>query len=213
MDEIRPQLHGADYSVYLRIARLALAEKEVAYDLLPVDIFAEKIPETHLERHPFGKIPTFAHGDFHLYETGAITRYIDEAFEGPPLQPAEVRSRARMNQIISIADGYLYPQLIWGLYVECIEKPKRGEVPDEARVQKARGVALISFAELGGLLCEQRWMCGDRPTLADLYLAPMIDYALQVPEVRAMVAKHRNLGDWWLRVLALDSFRETQPSP
>lgn len=55
-------------------------------------------------------------------------------------------------------------------------------------------------------------MCGDRLTLADLYLAPMIDYALEVPEFRQMFSGHHNLGDWWQRGTALESFRETQPS-
>jgi glutathione S-transferase len=197
----------------VRIARLTLLEKGVGYDLIPVDIFAKDVvPDSHLARHSFGKIPAFAHGDFQLYETGAITRYIDEAFDGPALQPDDAKTRARMNQIISIADGYVYPQIVWGLYVECIEKPKRGEVPDQARVEKARGVALISLDVLAGLLSDERWMCGDRLTLADLHLAPMLDYALQVPELRQMFAEHHTLGGWWQRVTALESFRETQPT-
>lgn len=209
----RPQLYGADYSVYVRIARMTLLEKGVAHDLVPVDIFAEDgIPDHHLARHPFGKIPAFAHGDFRLFETGAITRYVDEAFDGPALQPADAKLRARMNQIMSIADGYVYPQMVWGLYVECIEKPKRGEVADEARVEKARGIARISLNALAGLLAEHRWMCGDTVTLADLHLAPMVGYALEVPEVRGMFSEHRNLGDWWQRVTALESFLQTRPT-
>ena len=214
MNTARPQLYGADYSVYFRIARFALLEKGVVYDLVPVDIFAEEgIPALHLKRHPFGKIPAFEDGDFHLYETGAITRYIDEAFDGPALQPVDAKTRARMNQIISIADGYVYPQMVWGLYVECIEKPKRGEAPDEGRVEKAREFSRTTLDVLTGLLAEQRWMCGDRLTLADLYLAPMICYALEVPEFCEMFAEYRNLNDWWQRMTALDSFREMQPTP
>jgi glutathione S-transferase len=213
MHSDHPRLCGADYSVYVRIVRMALFEKGVAYDLLPVDIFAAtSTRDAHLARHPFGKIPAFEHGDFHLYETGAITRYVDEAFDGPPLQPADVKSRARMNQIISIADGYIYPHMVWGLYVECIEKPKRGEVADKGRVETARGIALTSLCVLTGLIAEQRWICGDRLTLTDLYLAPMIDYALEVEEFREMLLEHRALGDWWQRVTALDSFRDTQPT-
>lgn len=116
-----------------------------------------------------------------------------------------------MNQIISIADSYVYPQMVWGLYVEFIEKPKRGETPDAGRVEKARSIAEKSLAVLAGMLAEQRWMCGDRLTLADLYLAPMVNYALEVPELRRKFAEHRNLGDWWQRVTALESFRQTQP--
>ncbi len=65
----RPRLFGADYSVYVRIARLALTEKGVDYELVPVDIFAAGGPPAgYLERQPFGKIPAFEHGDFRLFE-------------------------------------------------------------------------------------------------------------------------------------------------
>ena len=75
------KLYGAAWSVYVRIVRLALEEKQVRYDLVEVDVFAETgVPQEHLTRHPFGRIPAFEHGDFQLYETGAIVRYIDDAF-------------------------------------------------------------------------------------------------------------------------------------
>ena len=43
-----PVLYGAAYSVYVRSARLALAEKGVAYRLQEVDIFAEDGPHSRL---------------------------------------------------------------------------------------------------------------------------------------------------------------------
>src|SRR5215203_776029 len=50
-------------------------------------------------------------------ETAAITRYVDEAFPGPALQPAEVRDRARMAQVIALADHHLHGppamRLLW----------------------------------------------------------------------------------------------------
>jgi hypothetical protein len=89
-----PIVFGAPYSVYVRAVRLALEEKGVAYELVPVDIFAvDGPPSEHLTRHPFGKIPAFEHTGFCLYEAGAIIRYIDGAFAGPPLQPADPRNR------------------------------------------------------------------------------------------------------------------------
>jgi len=52
-------------------------------DLVEVDVFAETgVPKEHLTRHPFGRIPAFEHNGFHLYATGAIVRYIDDAFPG-----------------------------------------------------------------------------------------------------------------------------------
>src|SRR5215470_13865149 len=47
----RPIVYGAPYSVYVRAVRLTLEEKRVAYDLVPVDVFAPGGPPVeHLTR-------------------------------------------------------------------------------------------------------------------------------------------------------------------
>ena len=95
------ELHGYRYSVYAWIARLALAEKGVAHGWHEVDPFAPDVPAAYLALHPFGRVPTLVADGFVLYETAAITRYVDEAFAGPPLQPTDPRERARVAQICS----------------------------------------------------------------------------------------------------------------
>lgn len=97
-------IHGYHYSVYRRIARLALAEKGVAYDQVEVNPFAE-LPAAYLALHPLGRVPTLVHDGFVLYETAAITRYIDRTLPGPALQPAAPRELARMDQIIAVVDA------------------------------------------------------------------------------------------------------------
>jgi glutathione S-transferase len=68
----KPKLFGADYSVYVRAARLTLYEKGVDYDLVPVDVFAVAgPPSSYLARQPFGRIPALEHDGSNLYETGA----------------------------------------------------------------------------------------------------------------------------------------------
>ena len=58
-----------------------MEEKGVAYRLENIDTFSEDDPPAGYEkRHPFLRIPAFGHDGFSLYETGAITRYIDAAF-------------------------------------------------------------------------------------------------------------------------------------
>lgn len=197
----RPRVFGASYSVYVRIVRLVLEEKGVAYDLEPVDVFAEDgLPPDYLTRHPFGRIPAFEHDGFALYETGAITRYIDEAFEGPPLQPADLRERARSNQIISMADAYAYPHLVWGLFVERVEKPARGLAADEAVIAAALLKSRTCLHALSELMGDRPWLTGAALSLADLYLAPMLEYALRTTEGRELIAQHDNLVDWWARL-------------
>ncbi|MCB4767176.1 glutathione S-transferase family protein [Ancylobacter sp. Lp-2] len=196
-----PRLFGASYSVYVRIARLVLAEKGVACEQVPVDVFApDGPPPDYRQRHPFGRIPAFEHDGFRLYETGAITRYVDEAFAGPALQPAAPRARARMNQLIGIADAYAYPALVWGVYVERVEKPERDMPANEAAIAAALPPARICLAAMAELMGEGPWLAGATLSLADLHLAPMIGYFLKAPEGAAMFAGFPALADWWARL-------------
>ena len=209
----KPRLFGADYSVYVRIARLALLEKDVDHELVPVDIFAgDGVADWYLARHPFRRIPAFEHGDFHLFETGAITRYVDEAFAGPPLQPQGAARRAVMNQIIGLLDGYAYRALVWGVYVERVSKPEQGKTPDEALIAAALETARTCLSTLTRLQDGCAFLAGDRLSLADLYAAPMLAYFVQAPEGAALLADYPALGRWWTRLAARPAFLASEPT-
>ena len=133
-------LHGYRYSVYIRIARLALAEKGVAYDRVEVNPFAPDVPAAYLALHPFGRVPTLVHDGFALYETGAITRYIDRAFPGPALQPTDAAGAGpdgpdhRHRRFLRLlADGPA------GLLARACSGRALGQPADEAEI--ARGLA------------------------------------------------------------------------
>jgi glutathione S-transferase len=210
---VRPILFGADYSVYVRICRLALAEKGVGYDLSPVDIFAEGgAPGWYAERHPFGKIPAFGHGALRLFEASAIARYVDEAFDGPALQPDSAANRAVMNQIIGLLDAYAYRTLVWDIYVERVSKPRNGSQPDESRIAAALPLARKCLAVLAGLKRPGAWLLGDQLTLADLHAAPMFAYFVKSSEGAAMLNEEPRLAQWYGAISARASFRDTEPS-
>jgi len=209
----RPRVFGADYSVYVRISRLCLVEKGIEYDLVPLDIFAQGGPPAdYLARHPFGRIPAFEHCGVSLYETGAIARYIDEAFEGPKLQPLGAVGRARCNQLISIADNYAYPQLVWGVYVERVSKPGRGVPLDEQKLAAAVSNARVCLMAMSELMADGPWFVGEQLTLADLYIASMFAYFLMAPEALELISPHANLKTWWSRVVARPSMAATKPT-
>ncbi|TIT38367.1 MAG: glutathione S-transferase family protein, partial [Mesorhizobium sp.] len=153
----KPILYGADYSVYVRIVRLALEEKGIDYELVPVDIFAATgTPGWYFDHHPFGRIPAFEHDGFRLYETSAIARYVDEAFDGPALQPQEARSRATMNQIIGMLDAYAYRAMVWDVAVERLEKT----TPDEALIADGLLKARTTLQALSSLKAPGPWLMG-----------------------------------------------------
>ena len=193
----KPIVYGADYSVYVRIVRLVLAEKGVGYELVPLDIFAaEGIPAWYLEHHPFGRIPAFEHDGFRLFETSAISRYVDEAFDGPALQPKDPRGRATMNQIIGMLDAYGYRSMVWDVAVERLEK----EAPDEALIANGLSQAETVLKVLTSLKAPGPWLLGDQLTLADLHAAPIIAYFLKVSEGRKLLADFADLQVWWDRI-------------
>jgi glutathione S-transferase len=207
----KPTLFGAAYSVYVRIARLALEEKGVPYHLVEVDIFAEGGPPAdYLRRHPFGRIPAFEHDGFQLYEAGAISRYVDEAFPGPPLEPHEPRARARMNQIIGLLDSYAYRTLVWDIFVERVRAPVNGRAPDEAKIAAALPRARTCLKALEDLMGAHPWLAGPALTLADLHAAPMFAYLRLADEGTKLMAAHANLQRWWQAIAARPSMTATR---
>jgi glutathione S-transferase len=206
-----PVLYGADDSVYTRIARLALAEKGVAHRLETVDVFAPGGPPAwYSARHPFGRIPAFAHGEVALYEAAAISRFVDEAFAGPPLQPADAAPRARMTQIISVMNSYAFRPLVLDLYVQRVSVARRGGTPDEARIAAALPECERCLAALAALQGGSQFLVGNMLTLADLHAAPMIAYARLAPEGAALLARHASLSAWWRRTQARPSMIATR---
>ena len=204
----KPVIYGPAYSTYARTCRLALEEKGADYDLVEVDILsgANKKPE-HLARHPFGKVPAFEHDGLELYETDAIIRYVDEAFEGLDLQPADAAGRARMAQAINIIGGYAYPAMIGQIFVQRAVRPMTGGAADEDAIAAAIPQAETAVAALEKLIDGNAYLAGDRLSLADLLLIPVYDYVAQTPEGQNMLAKAPNLQRWWDTVRTRPSVR------
>jgi glutathione S-transferase len=202
----KPILYGAGYSAYVRTALLVLQEKGVDFDRVEVDIFAPGGPSAdYRARQPFDRIPAFEHDGFALYETAAITRYVDEAFDGPALQPADARGRARLTQIIGILDSYAYRPLVWDIYVERVSSPTMGKSPDEAKIAAALPRARLCLDVLAGFLGDGPWLLGAEISLADLHAAPILDYFRMAPEGQALIARDARLEAWWQRLAARPS--------
>lgn len=208
---IDPVLYGLSRSVYTRIARLALEEKGVRYTFQEVEIFGSAgVPAEHLARQPFGRIPAFAHDGFMLYETGAITRYVDEAFAGTRLQPQESQARARMNQVIGIVDSYAYRPMIWGVFVARIVAPEEGIPPDEQLVAEALAKSRTCCRALDQILGSNRYFAGEAITLADVHALPVMLYFAMTEEGRDTLSAHPHLLAWLDAMAARASVQRTQ---
>lgn len=206
-------LHGYHLSVYLRIARLALAEKGVACERVEVNPFAPDVPAAYLELHPFGRVPVLVHDGFALYETAAITRYIDRAFPGPPLQPSQPKALARMDQVIGVVDAYAYWPLVRQVFAHRVIRPRLGQPPDEAEIAGGLAAAPKVLGALEKLAAGDTFLVGPALSLADLHLGAMIAYFVQAPEGAALLPAFPRLAAWWSSIAARSSFAATDPQP
>jgi glutathione S-transferase len=202
-------VYGVPGSPFLRAVEMGLREKSAAYRL-EVIAPGDTKSEAYLKRHPFGRVPAFEHGDFALYETQAILRYLDNVFPQPPFVPSDARAAARMNQIIGINDWYFFPKAAAVIVFQRILGPAfRGSTADEAAIAAAVPTARTCIGELDRLLGPQPFLAGETLSIADLMLAPQIDFFAQTPEGQSLVAGTR-LEDWLRRMNARPSMRATQ---
>jgi len=205
-------IHGILGSPFVRSVMLGLEEKGQAYrfqSLAP----GESKSEAYLKLHPFGRMPFVEHGDFGIYETQAILRYIDDVFPGPALTPKDPRAAARMNQAIGINDWYLFPQVVRIIGFNRIVGPAlMGITPDEAAIAAAVPDARTCLAALGQLLGENAFLAGSQLTIADLMIAPQLSFLAATPEGEQVLAGTR-LGAWVERMEARPSLQATLPPP
>lgn len=188
-------VYGACYSVYVRIVRLVLEEIRIPYELIEIDIFSKySLPADYASRHPFGRIPAFEHAGFRLFETDAIAGYILDRFGDGGLLPGDVRQRARMRQIMRIMDNYAYPWLVWGIYVEEIERDRLGRLSAEELERAGKCLAVLN--DLAG----DEHMTGTQLSLADLWALPMLAYLDLAPAGHRLLQERPKLSAWLARM-------------
>ncbi len=147
---------------------MTCVEKEIPYELVPVD----RGSEAHAKLHPFRRMPILEVDGTLIVESLAVTGYLDEAFPGRSLQPADHLGRARMRTWMSICADYLFRDVVRTV-------PRGRQITTEER---ATARAALERAE--EIIDAEPFLAGDTLTLADLYLAPQIANCLEkVPDL------------------------------
>lgn len=196
-------------SPFGRAVLATLEEKGAAYRFHAVQPGTLKA-EPHISRHPFGRIPVLEHGDFMLYETQAMLRYIDRVAPGPSLTPADPKSAARMDQQMNICDWYLFMGVNQVIGFQRIVAPRlMGLTPDEAAIAEAMPRAHAVVRELSRLLGNQDYFAGDRLTLADIHIGTHLDFLSATPEWQELTRDAPNLVRWLARINGRASFQAT----
>ncbi len=127
---------GSYVSPYVRKVLACLNLKRIDYEVDPITPFFGNDEFRRLS--PLCRIPVLIDAEFSISDSSVICDYIDEAYPGYPLFPANAKDRARARWFEEYADTRLGELFIWSLFYQKVVRPLVwGEVPDERRIEKA----------------------------------------------------------------------------
>jgi len=167
-----------------QIARWALHEAGANYQQVLVS-WTDK-PEAFLKANPMGKVPTLIHHDRDtdrvVTEAAAICHYLAE------MHPA----RNLLPQDAEMADYFRWMFFAAGPVEAAITTRALGlDVPPEKQVMAGWGSFERAIGTLEGRFTDNDFVCGDRFTMADVYVGSQVDWGLtfgSIPPSKAFVA-------------------------
>ena len=202
--------YGTPQSTYVRTVRLLLAEANINdYELKDIGIFnGDNKTNEYLAKHPFGKVPTVEIDGINIYETAAITYYINQKLAGGNFSPPDVLHQTRMRQIMAIIDSYLYPPAIGTIVIQNLIVPDQGGKTDTEAVQNAIAPTQKALKAIEDLFVSTPFLVGSMVSIADFYLIPIFVYLEKTPQFNLVTANTPKLRIWWNQVKMLNSVRE-----
>jgi glutathione S-transferase len=200
-------LIGGQRSSYVRSARMAMVEKGLAYTYDPSTPHSEKVTAIC----PFGRVPVFRDGDFELFETSAIIRYLDECFGGPSLIAGSIDKRAKMEQWTSLYNAHCYDAMVRRYLLQYVFPRGADGKPDRKTIEGALPDIEKQLAVFDRGYNGRNVLVGDTITLPDLLLAPVIFYLGMFAESKALLEKVPNVTRAHAWIAARESFKTTMP--
>lgn len=164
-------------------ARLVLAEKGIAIDIVSVD--AAKLPEDLLDLNPYHSLPTLVDRDLVLYDSRVIIDYLDERFPHPPLMPIDPVTRAQFRVALYRVERD------WYAMAADIEADPHGKTAAQSR--RVLGEAIAASAEV---FKAKPFFLSDEFSLVDASIAPILwrlpRFGIELPPQAQPIVKYMN---------------------
>jgi glutathione S-transferase len=150
-----------DLCPYVQRAAIVLAEKNVPFERIDVDLAAK--PDWFKAISPLGKVPLLKVGDAVLFESAVIVEYLEET-RAPALHPADPLRKAEDRAWMEFGSSILAD--IW-----VVETTK-----DEAALDQKLAVLKEKFARVEARLGAGPFFAGERFSIVDAVFAPVFRY-------------------------------------
>lgn len=223
-----------------RRVRLCLAEKQIPYESIAVDLGKqEQHSPQFLAMNPNGVVPALeiAPGRF-LHESSTICEYLDDIQPEPPLRPSDPYELAQMRNFVRWTDEKALPNLLilnWSLMLQPTAQhwtdeelqAKLARIPTAERREawlrvarkpyteeeknRAREQLLQLVTRMEGMLeSSSPWLVSGRYSLADIAAAPFIARIAEIEPAALAQAAHPRVQHWWQSMQARPAFLEAR---
>ena len=129
--------------------------------------------------NPNRMIPAIRDGDFALWESLAIVRYLCNRYGADDLCPTSPQTRAVADQWMEWSASKAFMPVIYLFFATVRTQPADR---DPAKIAALRDEAHAALTILDGHLAKQSYVCGDRFTMASCFsMVPTLDGTPCVP--------------------------------
>ncbi|PCI63949.1 MAG: hypothetical protein COB37_03080 [Kordiimonadales bacterium] len=193
-------------SNFARSVRMLAAEKGVPCTLQPDAPHSDPVKAIS----PFGKVPVMKHGDVEIFETSAIARYIEAAFDGPKFFPEDPATAAKVEEWVSLHATQLDKTMIRQYAFAYIFPGTDDGSPNQDVIKGCIDAVKMQLEYIDGAVGDG-YLVGDEFTYADMALYPTLAYMRNFPESGAIVKACANLTAYMDKIDARESAHSTKP--
>jgi len=163
------KIWGRANSVNVQKVLWCLRELDLAYERIDAGMaFGRNQEPDYLAMNPNGRVPTLVDGEFVLWESNSIMRYLTLSYrEGSPLYPQAPKRRASVDRWLDWTLSTIQPvdrPVFWALVRTPVERR------DMVAIQKDADAEAVQWRILDTQLASRRFVEGDEFTLADIAL-------------------------------------------
>jgi glutathione S-transferase len=197
------KIYGHPMSTCTRKVLMTCAETNTPHELAVLDFMkGEHKGEAHVARQPFGRMPALDDDGFQMWESRAISRYVNKK-AGGNLLPDDPKVMAKVEQWISVETSEFTPNAMKFIYQHVFKRDQPKEVLDAAE----KGLD-VTCAAMDKQLAQTPFIAGSAFTLADVCFMPYIEYLMGSP-AKEILAKYPNVMTWWNKIRERPSWQKT----
>jgi glutathione S-transferase len=188
---------GRANSVNVQKVLWCLAELDLSYERIDAGMqFGKNTEAAYLAMNPNGRVPTLVDGDYVLWESNSIMRYLNLAYgKGFAIYPQDAKGRAAVDRWLDWTLSTLQPvdrPVFWGL----VRTPP--DKRDMAQLQKDADAAAVVWRVVEAQVAHRQFIEGDQFTIADIAIGAFARRWFGVEGVSK--PKQPNTGRWLARI-------------